>query len=71
MVSSRGTTVRRGNLVGDGASFHVVVEVGVSKDPMLRCLGERWSMPPSSLDVVRYTSVESSIVARYGVDAPM
>jgi hypothetical protein len=38
--------------------------------PMLRHLGEGWSKIPSPLDVVRNSSVESSIVASCGVDAP-
>jgi hypothetical protein len=69
LVSDRGTTVHRGNLVVDGDSFHVVVEVGVSEAPMLRRLGERWSTPPSPLNAERYSSTESSIMACYGVDA--
>jgi hypothetical protein len=52
-------------------SFHVVVEVEVSEAPVLRHMGERWSMPPSPLDTVRYSFAESSIVGRCGVDAPL
>jgi hypothetical protein len=34
-------------------------------------LGEGWPKLPSPLDVVRNSSVESSIVAHCGVDAPL
>jgi hypothetical protein len=55
----------------DGASFHVVVKVGVSKAPMLCYLEERRLMPTSPLDAVRYSSAESSIMTCYRVDAPL
>jgi hypothetical protein len=71
LVLGCGTTIRSGNLVMDGASFHVMVEVGASEAPVLPRLGERWLTPPSSLDVMMYSSAESLIVARYGVDAPL
>jgi hypothetical protein len=71
MVSGRGTAVCRGNLVMDGASFHVMVEVVASEASMLRHLGERWSTPPTPLDAVRYSLVESLIMACCGVDAPL
>jgi hypothetical protein len=34
-------------------------------------LGEGWPKLPFPLDVVRNSSVESSIVAHYGVDTPL
>jgi hypothetical protein len=38
---------------------------------MLCHLGDGWLKLPSQLDAVRNSSVESSIVACYGVDAPL
>jgi hypothetical protein len=70
LVFGRGTTVRRGNLIVDGASFHVIVEVGASKAPELCHLGERLSTPPP-LDTMRYSSAESMIMAHCKVDTPL
>jgi hypothetical protein len=71
MVSGRGTAVHRVNLVVAGAfSFHVVVVAGANEALVVRCLGEVWLKLPSTLDVMRNSSVESSIVAHCGVDAP-
>jgi hypothetical protein len=70
LVSSGGTTVRRGNLVVARAfSFRVVVVAGANESLVLRCLGEGWSKLPSSLDAMRNPSVESSILARCEIDA--
>jgi hypothetical protein len=61
----------RGNIiVGRAFSFHVVVVAGVSEAHVLRLLGEGWLKLPSPLDAMRNSSVESSIVACCGVDAP-
>jgi hypothetical protein len=71
LVFGRGTAVRGVNLVVAGAfSFHVAVVVAANWAPMLHHLGEGWPKLPSPLDVVRNSLVESSIVARCGVDAP-
>jgi hypothetical protein len=50
---------------------HGVVVTGVSEAPMSCFLGEGRLKLPSPLDVVRNSSVESSIMARRGVDAPL
>jgi hypothetical protein len=72
LVSSCGSAIHGGNLVVVGAfSFHDAVVVGVNRAPVLRCLGEGWLKLPSPLDAVRNSLVESSIVARYGVDASL
>jgi hypothetical protein len=61
-----------GNLDVAGAfSFHVVVAVEKNRAPVLSRLMEGWPKLPSPLDAVRNSSVESSIVAHYGVDAPL
>jgi hypothetical protein len=63
MVSNRGTAVRGGNpTMVRALSFHVVV-VGANEPPVLRHLGEGWLKLPSLLDIVRNSSMESSIVA--------
>jgi hypothetical protein len=51
-------------------SFCVVVVVEASEAPMLCLLGERWPKLPFPLEAMRNSSVASSIVAHYGVDAP-
>jgi hypothetical protein len=72
LVSGHASAVHRGNLVEAVAfSFHVVVVVGANKVPMLHHLGEGWPTLPSPLDVVRNSLVKSSIMTRYGVDAPL
>jgi hypothetical protein len=72
LVSGCGSAVCRGNLVVAGAfSFHVAVAVGANRALVLHCLREGWPKLPSSLVVVRSSSVEPSIVARCGVDAPL
>jgi hypothetical protein len=38
----------------------------MSPPPVLRHLGERWLKLPFLLDAMKYSLVESSIVARYG-----
>jgi hypothetical protein len=59
-----------GNLVVAGAfSFHVAAVVVANEAPMLRRLGEGWPRLPCPLDAVRNSSVESSTMARCGVDA--
>jgi hypothetical protein len=52
-------------------SFLVVVVMGASGAPVLRHLGERWLKLPSLLDAVRNSLGESSIMDRYGVEAPL
>jgi hypothetical protein len=72
LVSGRDTTVHRGNLIVAGAfSYRVVVVAGANEALVLHHLGEGWSMLPCPLDTVRNSSVESSIMAHYGVDAPL
>jgi hypothetical protein len=71
LVFGRGTTDHKGNLVMAGAfSFHVAVVVGENDALMLRRLVEGRPRLPSLLDVVRNSSVEST-VARYEVDTPL
>jgi hypothetical protein len=50
---------------------HGVVVTGVSEVPMSCFLGEGRLKLPSPLKVMRNSSVESSIMARRGVDAPL
>jgi hypothetical protein len=75
LVSGRSSTIREGNIVVGrvvGAfSFHGVVVAGVTVVPMLHLLGEGTPKLVSLLDAVRNSSVESSIVAHHGVDAPL
>jgi hypothetical protein len=52
-------------------SFHVVVVVGEKEAPVLCHLGKGWPKLPLSLDAMRNSSRESSIMARYEVDAPL
>jgi hypothetical protein len=52
-------------------TFHVVVVAGANEAPVLRRLGEGWPRLPFLLDAVRNSSVESSIMALCGVDAPL
>jgi hypothetical protein len=71
LVSGLDTVVRRGNLVVAGAfSIRVVGVAAMNKAPVLHHLGEGWLKLPSPPDTMRNSSVESSIVAHYGVDAP-
>jgi hypothetical protein len=51
-------------------NFHVVV-VGANMSPVLHFLGEGWPKLHSPLNSVRNSSVQSSIVARCGVDAQL
>jgi hypothetical protein len=72
LVSGCGTAVRGGNvLMARAFSFHVTVVVGVSGAHVLHCLGERWLKFPSPLDAMRNSSGESSVMACYGVEAPL
>jgi hypothetical protein len=50
---------------------HGVVATGVSRAPVPRLLGEGRPRPPSPLDAVRNSSVESSIMAHCGIDASL
>jgi hypothetical protein len=71
LVSDRNTAIQRGNFIMAGAfSFHVVVEAGASEAPELCLEEEKLPKLPSPLDIVRNSTVESSIMARCGVDAP-
>jgi hypothetical protein len=71
-MSANGTAVHGGNHVTAGAfSFHVAIAVEANGPPVLHRLGEGWPKLPSPLDVVRNSSVESSIVVSCGVDAPL
>jgi hypothetical protein len=73
LVSGHGAGISSGNPIVVGMlSFHVVA-VGANEPPppVLRHLGEGWLKLPSLLDDVRNSSVESSFMARYGVDAPL
>jgi hypothetical protein len=60
--------MRVGNLIAVGAlSFRIVaIEANEPPPPVLRHLGERWLKLPFLLDAMKYSLVESSIVARYG-----
>jgi hypothetical protein len=72
LVSGCGTAIHRGNLIVAGASsFHVAVVVGANEAPMMCYLGEGWLKLLSPLDIVRNSSMESSIVAHCGADAPL
>jgi hypothetical protein len=51
-------------------SIHGVVVAGASEAPALRLLGEGRLKLPSPLDAVRTSSMETSMMARHGVDAP-
>jgi hypothetical protein len=55
--------------VAGAFSFHVAIVVGANEAPVLCRLGEGWSKLPSPVNVVRSSSMESSIVAHCGVDA--
>jgi hypothetical protein len=71
LVFSHDATISRGNLIVVGAfSFRVVVVAGANEAPVLRRLGEGWPKLLSSLDAMRNSLVESSMVAYSGVDAP-
>jgi hypothetical protein len=50
---------------------HGVVAMGVGRAPMPHLLGEGRPKPPTPLDVVRNSSVESSIMAQYGDGVPL
>jgi hypothetical protein len=50
---------------------HGVVVKGASEAPVPCLLGEGRLKLPSPLDAVRNSSVESSIMPRHGVDAPL
>jgi hypothetical protein len=71
LVSGHGAAIHGRNIVvAEAFSYHVVVVAGASEDSALCLLGEGRLKLPSPLDVVRNSSVESSIMARCGVDAP-
>jgi hypothetical protein len=72
LASIDSTAIRRGNLVVVGVfSFHVAVVVEANGAPMLCHQGEGWLKLSSPLNAVRNSSMESLIVAHYGVDAPL
>jgi hypothetical protein len=50
---------------------HDVVVSGASIAPLPHLLGEGRPKLPSLLDAVRNSSVESSIIAHYGVETPL
>jgi hypothetical protein len=72
LVSGHSITIHVGNIdMARVFSFRVVVVAGVIETHVLHHLGERWPKLPSPLDAMRNSSVESSIMARYGIDAPV
>jgi hypothetical protein len=52
-------------------SIQGVAVMGAGEAPMPRLLGEGRVEPPSSLDVMRNSSSESSIMARHGDGVPL
>jgi hypothetical protein len=52
-------------------SIHGVAMPGASESPMLHLLEEGRVEPPSPLDVVRNSSVKSSIMAHHGDGVPL
>jgi hypothetical protein len=74
-VSSRDTSARSGTIITNSvvgvSSSHGVVVTGASRAPMSCLLGEEWADPPSPLEAVWNSSVESSIIAHRGDGGPL
>jgi hypothetical protein len=71
LVFGCGAAIHGRNPIMVGAlNFHVVV-VGANMSPVLHFLGEGWPKLHSPLNSVRNSSVQSSIMARCGVDAQL